>query len=255
MSTRWWATLRNPSFAALRRRPYTRRMRWTRGLVALGLWASVTGCAEGVSATFDVGVEAAVDASEVALPAELRDDEGSAPSVRAVPCGPMGMCPSTDEVPVTCEADVCDPAPITIAEPVGDVVDFDEITSELEIVRRIERVELLEASYNLTSNTFTLPVGEIELHWGPAGAVDLDPAQGVQRLGVLPPIAAGATGEGPIVLDAAGSEALSDYVAESEARLRFFARTTLDVDPGDPFPAGRVDVEVKLRVRVRGKLL
>jgi hypothetical protein len=144
---------------------------------------------------------------------------------------------------------------VTLAEPVGDIVDFDALTAEIELVRSVDRVELLTATYNLPANTFTLPIGEIEIHWGPAGAVSLDPAQGVRLLGRLPPIAAGSTGEGTISLDATGNQALSDYVAGTEARVRFFARTAFDLDPGDPFPEGRANIELKFRVRVEGSLL
>lgn len=216
---------------------------------ALGL----ASCGQTATATFPIGVEVEVSADALGLPTELRAMDGT---VGALPCGPGGMCPSSAEAPVSCEAGVCDPAPQEVSIAVGDVIDIDAIASDVEaLFAEIDRVEILEVDYLIDANTLTFPIEPIEVFWGPEGAGAIDDAMGVRRLGTVPAISAGETGEGSVALDAAGSAALSDHFETTAHRFRVFARTRVDLDPGQPWPEGNLRVSVRMRVRVSGSLL
>lgn len=193
-----------------------------------------------------------VDADALAVPAALEDPPGT---IASLACGPMGMCPTSEAVPVTCEAGVCDPAPRTIGAPVGDVVDVDALVADaVEVLGTVETIEVMEAEYALPRNELTFDLPEIEIFWGPEGAVAVDPAMGVVQLGTIPPIPAGSTSSGAVALSAEGVGALSDYLVRTSRRVRFFARARVDFAPGDPFPAGSARITVDLAVRVTGSL-
>ena len=212
---------------------------------------ALTSCQSGATASFPIGVELAVDASELALPESLRDGA----VIASVPCGPSGMCPSTAEVPITCEADVCDPAPRTLTILVGDVDVDEEAGDARRIVRSFDTIRIDEVTYRIERNTLTVPTSELEIFWGPVTAVGIDESMGVRLLGTLPPLAAGTTGEGEVVLDAAGSAAFSQYFEDVAHRFRFFVRTTVDLEPGQAWPEGEVEAAVRMGVTLEGSLL
>jgi hypothetical protein len=56
-------------------------------------------------------------------------------------------------------------------------------------------------------------------------------------------------------IDADGSASLSDHVVGGNRRVRFFARTSIDLDPGDPIPMGGATITVNLTVRAIGRIL
>lgn len=192
-----------------------------------------------------------VRSSQLSLPEELRDGT----QVASVPCDPMGRCPTSDTVTIACEADICDPQPTLVSFPVGDVIDFDEVAEELEeLFREVNSVEVTEILYEVRLNTLTVDVGQIELFWGPAGASDVDSA-GVHRLGVAPALPARSTDMGLVDLDPEGNAALSDYLVGTARRVRFFGATSVDLEPGGPFPAGELTVAVDLSVRASGTVI
>ena len=63
------------------------RFRLVVGLLGMAM----SSCAGGASATFPVGVEVSLDATEIALPEALREEDPAGDRVRALPCGPGGM--------------------------------------------------------------------------------------------------------------------------------------------------------------------
>jgi hypothetical protein len=221
-----------------------------------------------VKVTFGVGCTSAdegcetpplafeVSTADIQPPAELRDDSGSEPTVAELPCGPMGMCPSSPEasVSVSCEGGACDPAPTTITVPLGDVLELDLESEVGELFTRVDRIELIEARYQVERNTLTLDLGQVELFWGPPGALSVDAAMGVERIGTVPPLEAAAVRSGTVDLDEAGQRSLSDQLTEV-GRVRFFARTSTDLDPGDPWPEGSLRVSMALRVQATGSML
>jgi len=160
------------------------------------------------------------------------------------------MVPTYD--PASCVSMVCDPDPVEVTDILDDV-DIDGGASA--IARNVDKLELLAADYVIRSNTFTFPIAPIEIYWGPPGAVDVDPAMGVMLLGTIPAIDAGATGPGTVLLDDAGNAALTDYLRGTAGQIRLFYRTTVNIDPGDPWPAGDIDVAVTLTIRATGNPL
>lgn len=242
-----------PTFAVHEGSPYTHAMRLPYIVAGALALAATAGCSDIVSVTFAAPADFQLDSSEVELPEELNDDG----QVAEVPCGPMGSCPSSDgDVSVTCEDDVCDPAPTTVVVPAGDVVDFDMLSTELsELFTEVEEIEILEATYAIERNTLSFDLQPIEVHWGPEGATTINPDMGTMRLGTVPPIAAGEAPSGGVTLDAAGQRALSDHLVSASRRVRFFSRTEVDLDPRDPWPTGGITGKVELRIRAQGSAL
>lgn len=224
-------------------------------LLLLPVAALAAGCDGTISVTFSTGPQPfEVSTQALSLPAELEAPDGR---IGSVPCGPMGMCPSTEEVVITCEADVCNPAERTVSVPVGNVIDVDDLLSETRDVglRIVDAYEIVSVVYDVQSNTFTLPVEDIVIYWGPEGANAVDPMLGVRRLGTVPRLEAGTTlNDGQVIVDADGAAELSDYLVDGGSRIRFFAQTTADLDPGDPFPAGGVSLTVNATVRAVGSV-
>lgn len=233
-------------------------MRFASRLAAvLVLVAVATGCDDTVVVQLRSGPqELDVSSDSLALPDALRDESAGDARIASLACGPMGMCPTTATVPITCEADVCDPAARTITTPVGGVVDFDALASDARsLLRQIDAIEILEATTTAAENTLSIDVPDIELFWGPEGATTVDPAMGVVSLGVLPTIPARSTAPGAAILDPAGVASLSAYLVGTSRRVRFFARTRIDLAPGGAFPEGYVRASVDLTVRITGSIV
>lgn len=225
-----------------------------RGLLALAVCAS--GCDGTISVVFSTGPqEFEVSTASLALPTELRDDASG--NIASVPCGPMGMCPPSSEVTLDCTAGFCDPAPRTISAPVGGVIDVDALLADAGDVGLsvVDSYAVERVAYDVSLNTLTVGTNEIVVFWGPEAATSIDPALGVHRFGTIPPLAAGATQSGNMAVDGAGVNALSDFLVAGNSRLRFFAQTMVDLDPGDPFPEGSVRMSVNVTIRAVGRLI
>ena len=218
------------------------------GLLALG-------CDGTISVVFATGPqEFEVSTASLSLPTELRDTSGT---IASIPCGPMGMCPPSDEVTLDCNSGVCDPAPRTVSAPVGGVIDTSALLAETGDVglNVVESYSIEVVSYEISLNTLTVPIEEIEVFWGPEAASSIDPSQGVRPFGRIPAIAAGATTSGNMIIDNAGVAELSDFLVAGGGRLRLFARTEVDLDPGDPYPEGSVRMSVNATIRAVGSLI
>jgi hypothetical protein len=227
-----------------------------RSLAWLGATCALA-CNGTVSVTFFTGPqEFEVSVDELAPPEELRDPSND--TIRSVPCGPEGMCPPSDDVVVlTCESNVCDPAAQTIEVPIGGVIDVDALLADTrEIgVSRVESYSFDEVRYEISLNTLTMPVGPVAVYWGPESATGIDSALGVMPFGTLPTIEAGQMPQGTMDLDAAGSAALGDYLVGGGARIRFFAETMADLDPGEPFPGSSVRGSVNLTITAVSRVI
>jgi hypothetical protein len=158
-------------------------------------------------------------------------------------------------LPLACIGGECDPEPRVISLPVGDVVDFDVLLREAStILRFVDAIEVTRVQYSASPNSLNVDVPDIEVFWGPDTAAGID-APGVARLGIIPALPAGTAREGDMQIDADGSAALSDHIVGGNRRVRFFARTSIDLDPGDPVPEGGATVTVNLTVRAIGRIL
>jgi hypothetical protein len=230
-------------------------MRFVSFGIAVSFLVLFAGCDGTVSVTFFTGPrELVVSSASFALPSELDDGSGR---IGSVPCGPMGMCPPSDEVTLTCEAGICDPAPVTLSGTVGDVIDIQVLLAESREVgiRSIESYTVEEVAYEVRLNTLSFDVGPVDIYWGPEAATSIDPALGVRRFGTVPVIEAGTTPRGTVELDVAGATALTDYLVDSGTRVRFFASSTVDLEPGDAMPQGDLTVGVNATITAVGRVL
>ncbi len=219
-------------------------------------WLLLAACDDTVVVQLQTGPQRfELDTTSLALPTALRDESSGVARIASVSCGPMGMCPTADEVPITCEAGICDPSPRTVSAPLGEVVDIDVLAAEARsLLNRVDTIEVLEARYEIAASTISVDLPEIEIFWGPEGATDVDPSMGVVAIGIVPAIAARTSSPGTVVLDAAGVAALSDYLVGTSRRVRLFARTRIDLAPGDEYPSGSLQASIDLRVRITGSL-
>jgi len=228
--------------------------RWIpRVLSSFLLVVALTSCSDLGTVSYETQeLEFSVMASSLDVPDALRMDG----RIAEVPCRPGGMCPSTETLTVTCERSLCDPAPRTVTAPVGDVIDFDELTGDLSVAfRAVDAIVLKKLSYTVQLNTLSVDLEEVEIFWGPEGAVDVDPALGVERLATIPPQRARTTSSGEADVDPAGSQALSDYLVDSSRRIRLFVRTRVDLVPGGALPEGEMSVIAQMTVDVSGPQL
>lgn len=219
-------------------------------LIFFALWW--LGCSDGVVVELESGAQTfELNASAIGVPAALRD--GASGSIASIDCSATGICPSTAELPIACAAGVCDPEPLEVAIPVGDVLDFEALLAEASpLLRVVDAIEIARADYAVSPNGLTFELPATELLWAPASAVS---AAEATRLGTLPSIPAATPTSGLMAIDAAGAAALSDHILGSDGRVRFFARTVVDITPGSPFPEGIASASVNLRLRAIGRFL
>lgn len=196
-----------------------------------------------------------VAASSLNLPMELRDDTTTPSTVRAVDCSSTGICPSTTEVPVACSgAGVCDPAAIIVNIPVGDVVDFDQLLQSAgTLLRLVDGIEIESVTYAITGNSLTMALPETAVLWGPASATQT--SADLLPIGTIPMTAAMTNTTGDMAIDPDGSAMLGDYIVHTARQVRFFARTSIDLNPGDAFPDGMAHIAVNVRVRAIGRIV
>ncbi len=198
-----------------------------------------------------------LETSSLGIPDQLRDDTSGSALVASLDCSGTGICPPAGEVAISCnESSLCDPEPVVVSVPVGDVIDFDALLSDAgTLLRFVDSIQVIAVAHQVSPNTLTLSLPDVQIYWGPETAVDIT-SPGVGLLGTIPAIPRMTTIEGNMSIDAAGSSAMSDFIVDSSPRrIRFFAQTAVDLEPGDPFPGGAARVVVNLHVRVTGRIL
>ena len=226
-------------------------------VLAIGLMVGLAGCGD-ATLTFAAGVSLDLSSSDlippnVALDA-LMSSGGGPDAIASVPCvtSSCDFLMAPPEFPLSCVATLCDPDPVTFSDKVADV-DFHDLA--MDVASHVDEVELIALDYRILANSLTMGVGDMEVFWCPAGAVGVDPAMGDQPLGTIPAIAAGETGTGEMVLDAVGNQALTDYLRDMSMQVRFFVRTSVDIDPGDAWPAGDLETILTMTVKVTGGII
>lgn len=228
-----------------------RSMRLLGVLVAMML-ATLSGC----DGTIDITIETPADAlrfelrdTDLRLPEELRDGDG----VARLMCDDVSPCPPMlDDQSFLCVDNVCDPQVRIVVLPVGDVIDFEQINSQLrDVVGNIEAIHIDFVRYNVTQNDLNVPLDAVELAWGPAQATDLY-SDGVGPFGR---ITQWSLGTNDVDLNEGGIDRLSDYLVDTSRQIRLFARTEIDLVPGQPFPAGALVTDLQLAITVTGRVL
>lgn len=219
-------------------------------LAALAAPSLLAGCNNSVTVQLMSGPQMfELTTASVTVPAELAD--GS--SIASIPCSTE--CPSVEGFTLSCTGGVCDPQPVSVSSQIGDVVDFDTLLSEAStLLRFVDAIEVTSVTYEASPNSLTVGVPDIEIYWGPEGAAGVD-SPGVTYFGTIPAVPASTAVSGAVSIDAAGSQAMSDYVVNTSRRIRFFARTDVDLQPGGPLPGGAATVTVNMTVRATGRLI
>lgn len=219
------------------------------------------------SASFPIGSEEmplkfSVSADNAMFPMQLQDTSTTPATVASLPCGPSMPCPDLSPVSVACDMGACNPDPIAVElalqlSPTTDVFDLDRYESSLGFAS-IDSVTIESIEYQVTLNTLNVDVPAVTLYWSGPGSSNRHP------FGTIDPIAQGEQPSGTLtassdstggMLDPAGLASLSDYLLHTEPSARFFVGYELDIDPGDPWPVGSVDVEAIITVRVEGSLI
>lgn len=213
----------------------------------------VTSCATPVSVDVNAGpFDVAISSSQLALPSELRDNSTTPASIYSVPCGGMlPGCPSSGGITITCNSSSeCDPDPIAVSIPAGDVIDLDMLSGGLSnSVPSIDAIEIRSVMVTVNTNTLTIPLQSMELYWG----TETDTEPNLDRhFATIPGLAAGSTSLGDIALDASGISDLSDFLVGTSHRIRVFVRTSVDLNPGGPFPEGDLSMTATFKVTARG---
>lgn len=218
--------------------------------IAVLLCVAFGGCI-GASVTFNAQLEDVNVNFSSGLP-----EPGTVPTV---PCATNVECDAaeTAEMTFTCVANECNPDVIVVSQTLADV-DFATLASATLSV--LDTVELRRVVYEYTQNTLALDVGPIEIFWAPAGAATLEVNGMVRadayRLGTFPAIAASTTPEGEMILDPVGNDALTDYLRDSALTVRFFVRSSFDLEPGDVIPtSAAVEATFTLTIKATGELL
>lgn len=229
------------------------RARWWLWLASI---VGLTACEDPLRVPLVVTVETPADAlhfevrdTDLALPEELR----AGGSVATLSCDDTQPCPPMlGDWGFACVDSACDPNPLPIVLPVGEVIDFEQLNSELrEIVRDIESIQIDFVRYNVTQNDLTVPIDPVELAWGPAQATDFS-STGVFPLGR---IEQWSLGENDVDLHEQGVNALSDFLVHTSRQIRVFARTQVDITPGQQIPLGAIATDLQLSITVTGRLL
>lgn len=200
--------------------------------------------------TFDVA------ASAFGLPTNLRDDSSGSAVIGSVDCSSTGICPSTTEVPVDCNGSgICDPAAISVSVPVGDVIDFDELLQSAgTLLRLVDGIEIESVTYNASPNSLNIDLPPTTVLWGAESATET--SSSLLPIGTIPVIPHGPMPtSGMMDIDQDGSAALGDYIVHTSRRVRIFARTSVDLSPGDAFPDGMATITVNVRVRAIGRIV
>ncbi len=220
--------------------------------LALGLGA----CSDEVPLEFSVGpVGFVVDASRISLPANLQ----TSGRVARIPCTTQAMCPPLGASLPTlrCAAGACDPAPYAFDLGVMDAVDLGTYSPQLSVVAsNIQSITVTQMSWQAAAMGLTVPVGPVDLYWGPESATGIGDG-GVRLLGRVASLAfsSAGTASGDVALDAGGNAAFSDHVLRVSRRFRIFARATVDLAPGGALPAGRATLQLRMSVRASTRLL
>jgi hypothetical protein len=219
-------------------------------LVALGVLGA---CDNSVVVEVGSGnLEFSVDSAEAGLPSQL---EGPDAKIVSLPCQTSSSCPASNGFSFECTASACDPGPVVLEHEVGDGIDLDVLAGDAQpLLNRVDAVEIVQASYAYTQNSLTFALPPIELYWAPftTSSVDLTAV----RFGTVPGAGAGmSTSDGQIAIDQVGAQALSEYLVDTSRQVRFFARTSVDLNPGDSFPHGALAGRAFFKLRVRGAIV
>jgi hypothetical protein len=211
-------------------------------------------CADDVPIEVPVGpLGFVVDVSPIAVPATFQQNG----RIARAACSASVRCPTAAPLTLRCVAGACDPDPIPIDLGVMAAIDLGAYSSVLAAVSsNVSQVTVSRAAWQAAAMGLRVPVGPIELFWGPESATGIA-ADGVRRLGTVPVLAFDAQGAaaGDVALDAAGNAALSDHFLRVSRRFRLFARALVDLTPGGEVPAGRASIQLRLTVRAETRLL
>lgn len=212
------------------------------------------GCADEVPVEVPVGpLTFAVDVASIVVPPALRH-EGA---IGRVACSTGARCPMASPLTLRCVEGVCDPDPVPIELGVMEPIDLGAWSSVFASVSsNVRQITVSRAQWQAVAMGLRTPVGPIELYWGPESASGIM-ADGVRRLGTVPRLMFDASGgaSGDVELDAAGNGALSEYFLRVSRRFRVFVRTSVELSPGAPLPAGRASIQLRLIVRAETRLL
>lgn len=227
--------------------------RWL-GVAWLGavVGASVVGCDPAIKIKIETPPDALhfeISDVDLVLPTEFADGT----QVASVPCGDSNGCPpALGDQEFSCVDGVCDPDALLLVLPVGDVIDFEQLNTELrQVAGNITAIRIDFVRYNVLQGDLNVTLAPVDLVWGPAQSTDLS-SPGITPLGR---ITQWSPGLHDVDLNESGVAALSDFLVHTSRQVRMFARTELDLDPGQPLPQGAVAADLQIAITVTGRVL
>ncbi|TAK25888.1 MAG: hypothetical protein EPO40_21720 [Myxococcaceae bacterium] len=209
-----------------------------------------------------VALGCSVDAFVVVSPGPLRVSAslpvGEVPAalltaerrLATVACDAARPCPSasSSEVVVRCEAGACALAPFALRSTSVDV-DLDTDATFRDYAGALRGVEVQSAELQLRGAHPGSAVGPLVLWWGPTSE-----ATPSRRLGAVPRTALGSSPfNAPVVVDAAGVDALEAHILGGAHRFRVRVDGAFEVGAG-VLPDAQVELVVQLRLTLQTSL-
>lgn len=188
-------------------------------------------------------------------------------------CGTGGFCevvdPSTvPSIPCTAQDDPCpslgEQFSCNLAAEVCEVIIPFELVTVTDLANEVPELETVGQSgftsvrldyirMKVLENTFSVPTPPVDLFVAPETVATLyvpgsNPptlASGVERVGQVPSIPAGVSGQTENVeLSPGGNAAITDYCREPSVPFHMFVYSEIVLSGGDPIPEGRLTLQV-----------
>jgi hypothetical protein len=154
-------------------------------------------------------------------------------------------CPRGDEcltLPFVCEEGLCT-AVVDVSQ--ATKMNLGQEAPELNSVTGSVDISVDRINYAVTTNTLNIDLPEIKLYLAPEGVED---PQGGMLFGTVPPVPAGTTASGLVVLDQNASKAFKHFTSDVTKPFMFIAATTVKIASGAGVPSGRIVFSVSGRL-------
>ncbi|MFH1132727.1 MAG: hypothetical protein V1754_15435 [Pseudomonadota bacterium] len=113
----------------------------------------------------------------------------------------------------------------------------------------LEKVTISQVEYEIPNNTLNFKTPQIDFYVGPRNATNTSDS-GVELLGTMLGIAAGATPTDLMTIKGAGGAKFAELAKTYNVPFKFFAKATLSFASGSPIPVGSMKVRLRAKIKV-----